>query len=417
VKRPVLVAAVLALAVVMMATAGSASSARVKIGAERACKTGQFRCFAMIQTRDGKRVTAASPFALPAGYGPADYHKAYSLPTTATGNQTVTIVDAYDDKTIAADLANYSTAFGIPKLPSCTSTVTTSCFKKINLGAPVNSAVSTGWDIEIALDVETVHAICQNCKIVLVEAVDSTFSRLEAAVDRAHTEGGIISNSYGSYGFDGSSPGDDAHYNHPKDAIVVSAGDDGYGAAYPAVLNSVVAVGGTKLTLNSTGGYGSERAWGPDATHAWGTGSGCANGKVSGASSIPAQTFQKNVANYTNTGCGTTRGMNDVSANADPNTGSAVFAKSMGWGVIGGTSLSAPLISAVFALRGDYNTVNYPAQLLYSHFGTTSFRDVKTGTDDAGNYPLACTKVPACNAVKGYDLPTGVGTPKGTSGF
>ena len=42
---------------------------------------------------------------------------------------------------------------------------------------------------------------------------------------------------------------------------------------------------------------------------------------------------------------------------------------------------------------------------------------MKTGTDDAGNYPIACTKAPACNAVKGYDLPTGVGTPKGTSGF
>ena len=48
------------------------------------------------------------------------------------------------------------------------------------------------------------HAICQNCKIVLVEAKDNSFANLEAAVDRAHTEGGIISNSYGSYGFDGS---------------------------------------------------------------------------------------------------------------------------------------------------------------------------------------------------------------------
>ena len=277
--------------------------------------------------------------------------------------------------------------------------------------------MAQGWDIEIALDVETVHAICQNCKIVLVEAVDNPFANLEAAVDRAHTEGGIISNSYGSYGFDGHSTPDDPHYNHPHDAIVVSAGDSGYGAAYPAVLNTVVSVGGTKLTLGAGGAYGSERAWGPDATHAWGTGSGCGNGSVSGAAAVVAQSFQSSVTGYAKTGCGTSRGMNDVSANADPNTGSAVFAKSMGWGVIGGTSLSAPLISAVFALKGDYNTVNYPAQLLYSHFGTASFRDVKTGTDDAGNYPIACTKAPACNAVKGYDLPTGVGTPKGTSGF
>ena len=414
--RRLLVAAAL-FAVVVAASGGVASSAGVRTGAERTCKTGQFRCFAMVLTRDGARVHAASPFALPAGYGPAQYHTAYNLPTTATGNQTVAIVDAFDDKTIAADLKTYNTAFGIPQLPNCTATVTTSCFKKINLGAPVNSAVAQGWDVEIALDVETVHAICQNCKIVLVEAVDNMFPNLEAAVDRAHTEAGIISNSYGAYGFDGKSPGDDAHYNHTHSAIVVSAGDSGYGAAYPAVLNTVVAVGGTRLTLGAGGAYGSERAWGPDATHAWGSGSGCANGSVSGAAPVPAQAFQSSVTNYAKTGCGTSRGMNDVSANADPNTGSAIFAKSQGWIVVGGTSLSAPLISAVFALKGDYNTVNYPAQLLYSHFGTASFRDVKTGTDDAGNYPIACTKTPACHAVAGYDLPTGVGTPKGTSGF
>lgn len=141
------------------------------------------------------------------------------------------------------------------------------------------------------------------------------------------------------------------------------------------------------------------------------------NGSVSGAPAVPAKAFQKSVANYAKTGCGTSRGLNDVAANADPNTGSAVFATSQNWIKVGGTSLSAPLIAGVFALKNDYASAQFPASLLYSHVGAASFRDVKTGTDDAGNYPLACTKLPACNAVKGYDPPTGVGTPNGISGF
>ena len=55
---------------------------------------------------------------------------------------TVTIVDAFDDKTILSDLKKYSQKFGIPKMQACSATVTTSCFKKINLGAPVGSAVA-----------------------------------------------------------------------------------------------------------------------------------------------------------------------------------------------------------------------------------------------------------------------------------
>jgi hypothetical protein len=405
--------------VLVASTGGVASGASGdRFGAERACKTGPLRCFALVLTQNGERVRAASPAALPTGFGPADYHSAYNLPTNApTNNVTVTIVDAYDDATIFQDLKTYSTTYGLPAIKQCSATVTTKCFQKINLGAPAGSAVATGWDVEIALDVETVRAICQNCKIVLVEAIDNSFPHLEAAVDRAALEGGIISNSYGSYGWDGTSGGDDAHWNKPNHAVVVSAGDSGYGAAYPAGLNTTVSVGGTRLTLNATGGYGSERAWGPDATHAWGTGSGCMVGALSGTSAIPAMAFQKSVVGYSKTGCGTSRGLNDVSANADPNSGSAVFTGAHGWGVVGGTSLAAPIIAGVFALKNDFASVQYPASLLYSHFGTTSFRDVKTGTDNAGNYPLPCTKNAACKAIAGYDLPTGVGTPNGTGGF
>jgi subtilase family serine protease len=411
----VVAAAVLVLAV--PSAMASRAQAGTGFGSEHACKTGQMRCGALILTKDGRRVTAATPFVLPAGYGPAQYHGAYNLPTTTSGKVTVSIVDAFDDKTIFADLKKYSTTFGIPVLPQCTSTVTTSCFKKMNLGAPPGSAVAPGWDVEIALDVETVHAICQNCKIVLVEAINASFAHLEAAVNAASKQGKIISNSYGAYGFDGSSPPDDSAYNHPKEAVVVSAGDDGYGVSYPAGLNTVISVGGTRLTLGAGNTYGSERTWGPASTPGFGTGSGCANGAVSGAPSVPARSFQSGVAGYAATGCGTVRGDNDVAANADPNTGSAVFATSQGWIQVGGTSLSAPLIAGVIALKNDFASATYPASILYAHAGTAAFHDVTTGSDDAGNWPLPCTHTSACHAVAGYDLPTGVGTPHGIGGF
>ena len=65
---------------------------------------------------------------------------------------------------------------------------------------------------------------------------------------------------------------------------------------------------------------------------------------------MQAQPFQFHVANYSNTGCGTTRGENDVSANADPFSGSAVYASARGWIKVGGTSLATPLIAGTYAL-------------------------------------------------------------------
>ena len=421
-RRAVVLAAALGLLLVATTGASAAGESLHTIGQKRVCTTGQIRCNAIVLIRGGGILRAISPDVLPTGYGPANYESAYGLPTTATtGAKTVAIVDAFDDATIYNDLKKYSQTFGIPVLPQCTASITTTCFKKMNLGAPAGSAVAPGWDVEIALDVETVHAICQNCKIVLVEAKNAAAASLATAENTAAAQAPVVSNSFGAYEVDGKSTSAafDSAFNHTKHAIVVSAGDDGYGVSNPASLNTVIAVGGTRLTLSATGGYGSERAWGPDSSHSWGTGSGCSSASVFGTATVAAQPFQSAVAGWANTKCGTFRGDNDVSANADPNTGSAVFASSQGAFIqVGGTSLSAPLIAAVYALKGNATATNYPASFLYAGIGATNFHDVKTGTDQAGNWPLACP-VPStqCIAKVGYDLPTGVGSPKGLGGF
>jgi hypothetical protein len=91
------------------------------------------------------------------------------------------------------------------------------------------SGVPSGWDVEISLDVQVAHEICQNCKVLLVEAAAPTSADLGTAVNTAVAQGAnVVSNSYGSYtltsGSVGTGKGD---YAHPHHAIVVSAGDSG----------------------------------------------------------------------------------------------------------------------------------------------------------------------------------------------
>src|SRR5436190_19623333 len=112
---------------------------------------GSARCNARVVTDHSGRPLSSSG---PTGYGPAQFHGAYNLPQQASGDQTIAIVDAYDDPTIRSDLSAYSTKMGIPDLQTCTSSVTTSCFAKLNQSGNTGSYPSknSGWALEIALD-------------------------------------------------------------------------------------------------------------------------------------------------------------------------------------------------------------------------------------------------------------------------
>jgi subtilase family serine protease len=331
------------------------------------------------------------------GMTPAQFHTAYNLPNNAVGHHTIAIVDAYKNPNIYADLRTYQQTFGISTFHKCTNASMTNCLLVMNQNGATSPLPPSdpGWAVEIALDVEIARAICQNCRIELFEAKTASFTNLKAAVNTANRRGAeVISNSYGSYGYDCSGL---SAYNHPGVAITVSAGDSGFGVACPANLNTVVAVGGTSLTLNGDDTYNSESVWD-------GSGSGCSSANA-------AQTWQTSNGNWATIGC-SGRGMNDVSADADPNTGAAIYASwgHHGWIQVGGTSLSAPLIGAVYALAGNSSNWSYPAQSVYDNAG--SLRDVTTGNNGScPGHPLQCT------GGTGYDLPTGIGSPNGLGGF
>ncbi len=330
----------------------------------------------------------------PAGLNPADLQSAYKLPSSTAGSgQTIAIVDAYDDPNAESDLGVYRSQFG---LSACTTA--NGCFRKVNqTGGTSYPRANGGWAQEISLDVDMVSAICPNCHILLVEASSNSLTNLGTAVNEAAKLGAnAISNSYGGSESSSDTSYDSSYYNHPGIAITASSGDSGYGAQYPAASQYVTAVGGTTLTRDSSTRGWSETAWSS-------AGSGC--------SAYDAQpSWQSSVSNITSV-CGK-RAIADVSADADPNTGVSVYDSyayqgQSGWLVFGGTSVASPIIASVYGLAGNASSVNY-GSYPYSH--TSSLFDVTSGSNGSCGNDL-------CNAVAGWDGPTGNGTPNGTGAF
>ena len=82
-----------------------------------------------------------------------------------------------------------------------------------------------------------------------------------------------------------------------------------------------------------------------------------------------------------------------------------------GWYQVGGTSLAAPLVAAVYALAGNTGSIDN-GSAPYAYAGTGSLHDVTSGSN--GSCSLTTY---LCNGAAGYDGPTGVGTPNGTGAF
>lgn len=358
---------------------------------------GSSRCAAHVITdRQGSPRTTTTP----KGVSPAQLHSAYDLPAVAATPQTIAIIDAYDDPNIAADLSVYSAQWGLPQLPPCAPGQIEACFLKVNQEGSASGpfpSPNSGWALEIALDVEVAHGICPNCKILLVEAKSSSLANLAASVNTAAALGATeISNSYGGSEF--SSEVSDTAYHHPGVAVTVASGDSGYGSfGYPAASPDVITVGGTTLTLDSSGGYVGESVWS-------GSGSGCSK-------YLASPEWQGFL-----TACAGKRGTADVAADANPSTGAAVYDSikyqgRSGWFQVGGTSLSSPLVAGVYALAGGLPTGTSAASGLYQHLGDGSvLHDVTSGSNGK------CSTI-MCKGATGFDGPTGVGTPKGIGAF
>jgi subtilase family serine protease len=379
----------LAVAAPAATSASAATSGTLRVAAScGAAPAGVARCLAL---RVVSGATANTTQGGPDGWHPADLQAAYRLDATKGQGQTVALVDAYDAPNAESDMAFFRATFG---LPPCTTA--NGCFRKVNQrGGSTLPVANAGWAEETSLDLDMVSGVCPNCKILLVEGDTGIATDLGQAVDTAVALGATeVSNSYGYRGTPSGRMALAVHYDHPGVPITVSSGDDGYASPpneIPAVFPTVTAVGGTSLRAADNARGFTETAWD-------GSGSVCAKyGVPVRWQSVP--------------GCAR-RMISDVSAVADPATGVTVYdtygKHDHGFEVFGGTSVSSPIIAAVYALAGNGATVN-DARRLYRH--TDQLFDVTSGSNGA------CPQAVFCNAGPGYDGPTGLGTPNGSGAF
>ncbi len=354
-----------------------------RVAGRRACTSrgiNTYTCFAIIQQYAGRLLGKGVD---PRGYGAPDLEQAYGLTGTPSANQTVAVVVAYHDPRALTDLNSYREQFGLPR---CTRSA--GCFRQINQRGQQSHYPTTdqGWALEAALDLQMISAACPDCRIVLSEADSPTDLDLGKATDAAVAAGANVTNhSYGIFEHNGVE-NQNAHYAAPGVTAVAASGDSGFGpASFPASSPDVVSVGGTTLHRAPN-----QRGWHEDAWRYGG--SGC-----SAYFAKPAWQSDPSCLGRTYA---------DISAVGDNLTGVAVYDSfgydgHKGWFVIGGTSVSSPLVAGMIGRSGAGGI--RPASW-YGHPGR--FHDVVKGSNGfcRGNY--------LCTAKPGYDAPTGWGSPR-----
>ncbi|MER7004161.1 S8 family serine peptidase [Dactylosporangium sp. NPDC000555] len=382
------VVAAAAVAVPSWAGPASPSGADAVPSCAEPAAPGQFRCFALKRTGVRHWKPSGRP-ARPDGLGPADLRSAYRLPFSRT-NATVAVVVAYDNPAAEADLQVYRSTYG---LPPCTTA--NGCFRKVNQrgeAAPLPPP-DPAWAGESSLDLDMVSAVCPSCRILLVEADDASPNLLAGVATAVALGARYVSMSWGLPEQELELALDPLFFQESNVVFTAASGDSGAagGPVYPASSANVVAVGGTSLRRAWNWRGWSESAWS-------GSGGGC-------SAYIAKPAFQRRV-----TAC-TTRATADVAAVGDPSTGVAVYQTygDSGWGIDGGTSASAPIIAAVYALAGAAGGPGAPAGYPYAaRHGLFDITSGSTGT---------CTPSVLCTGSPGWDAPTGLGTPNGISAF
>jgi subtilase family serine protease len=329
------------------------------------------------------------------GYSPSNIYGAYNLNGlyaegyNGTG-QTVVIIDWCGSPTIRQDANVFSKRFGLPAL-------TASNFNIINVGGP---SACSGVDMEINLDVEWSHAIAPGAKIDLVVPPTADFEDVDEAVYYAanYGLGNVISGSYASPEFFVSqaelskenliseiaavlgiatnfASGDSATYLTDHIPLTVSV---------PADLPYATGVGGVSLALNSDNSIAFQTGWEsqvsvlvdagviydpPRPLNFYGFDGGAGGGPSAFFAKPP---FQKGVP-------GKYRQVPDVSWLADPFTGGVVLISEPNqlpeqiWYAVGGTSLSTPMFSALWAIANQEagTALGQAAPYLYSMPSTT----------------------------------------------
>ena len=285
--------------------------------------------------------------------------------------QTIVLVEGYGYPTMEQDANAFSKMGGLPQLNA-------SNFRIVYPeGTPnPNLGILTGWDTEIAIDLQSAHTAAPGAHIVVVATNGQDNEDFQQSISyiAEHDLGNTVSNSYGE---DIDLIAGPEEQNSWEDVLEVAAakgisvnfssgdsGDNGVGSpvgapSVPAVSPHATSVGGTSI-LNDPNNPGST------ITTAWGTSAAFLElpgdvlnpplpdfvGGSGGGESVywPKPSWQHALP-------GTGRQTPDVSALADPYTGVPIVITvgttqmvEYGWG---GTSLACPIFSGFWALANQ----------------------------------------------------------------
>ena len=355
----------------------------------------------------------------------SDITKIYGIPTSLQGSlQSIALVEY--DNFLDSDITTYASLFSLPT-PNfqrilinptceicCSGTTCSSC--SCTLTPPTTPG--SGQD-EVTLDIQMAIAVAPKAKILvyigknsltvsvinkiaqdnLAKTVSTSWGFTEDAIFPSLQGFAVLENnifkqmaSQGQSFF--AATGDHGAFgdfqNNPTKLVIQD----------PSSQPFVTAVGGTRVTLDSSGNRVSETTW--------------FNAKLTegggGGISVfwPLPSYQNSLGTAANKGSTTFRMVPDVSLNADPSTGYLVILNGIE-DQFGGTSAAAPLWAAFTCLINEYratlglNSIGFLNPTIYPLFQGSQYNSLMNDINDNSNngfFP----------AVTGYDLATGWGT-------
>ncbi|HXD67706.1 MAG TPA: S53 family peptidase [Solirubrobacteraceae bacterium] len=331
----------------------------------------------------------------PATYTPQQLNAMYDSPSTATGSgQQLAIMTEGDVSQPKADLATFEKTYGLPAVT----------WNQINVGTP---STDTSGDDEWDLDSQYSTAFAPGVTTLNVYVGPSlNDSDILTTINKWVTDDIAQQGSFSAGECDlladasGFTSGLDAVLKQADaqgQTMFFSSGDTGSQCPaitgvngvpagipdtnYPASSPFGIGVGGTSVLNNN-----------PLSEIGWYAGGG-------GLSPIePTASFQAN-AKVLGVTAPPTRGVPDVSLDADPESGYDVVVDGAVEG-IGGTSASAPSWQGIWArVNGAHAGLGFAGPVLYSTEPSSAFHDITVGANGA------------YTAGPGYDLVTGLGTP------
>ncbi len=360
---------------------------------------------------------------------PLSMRTAYGIePLTQKGytgkGQTIVDIVSFGSPTLQQDIDVFSRQFGLPP-------ITVQQISPLNVPAYDPRGDRPGWGDETTLDVEIIHALAPDANIVvLVSPVAETEGTiglpefrqlLQYTID--HKLGTIVSQSWGASEAtlaDAAGQAElrkwDALFQQATTqhgiTLLASSGDNGAtdytdlqgSRLSPTATSSfpnddpwVTSVGGTSLHRNGTGF--TENAW---------------NGSGGGMSKFFAKPgYQQTLPASVQSILQNRRGLPDVSGNADPSTGLAMYEHGS-WSTAGGTSASAPMWAALVAIANQMagHPLGFINPALYKIAASAryqqDFHDITVGNNSVTGQGV---QVEGYNAVPGWDAVTGLGTP------